>query len=878
MKKQLLFNFTKFLSQKTTFRMAAFAVLFLLTVQSSFAQQWDYLGKENDLSTLVAGFTTVAVINESGTEVPYVGFAENFSQVGNNIPTPSLLIVKKRLADGTWQQVGQNITTSGSYMRIYANNLNELFAAYIDATNSSRLAVRKYNAGTNSWDALGGNSANLLVSTSAANSNYFVNALNSIQRLSMSFDANNVPYVIYSEPNNIVTVKRFNATTSVWEVVGNDTSVIGISGSVAFLGSDIYISYLGLTAIGANGGSLKLFKLNTTTNLWDSIAVPVPATGATSLTSMRHPVMIANSSTTLCFAYMNTNPTLAGSGGGNRTFITYYDSAAVSGSEWSGYIALGTNTSNNISLVKDSANNVYCSFIDAINSSFLANQRVRFQKAGTTVWSELKNPLVIRGVDEPANWSAIGIANGSTTPHIVYTKGTVASGVVTPVVRKYNAPTNVPVITSHSFATNTTVTPNVVTLTITGSNFTGTTDISLNGASANGVPSPFTVVNDTQITYVVPGATVAPTLSQITVTNLTGTGTYNAITPSALTYAAYPAIYNGNPIVVSSVTPSDLLLYTIAPALPTGLSINRGNGTISGQSTTVTVSTAYTVTATNSFGTTTATVTFATAGSAPSGLTYAPAVSASYTVGTTITPLVATTTNGTGATYTVIPALPAGLALNSTTGEITGTPTVAADFKNYEVKATTPAGFTTRVIAFATGVAPSGFSYTPAPSTNYIQGAAITPLVAVITPGTGTPAYTVSPALPAGLVLSASTGGISGTPTAVTTSASYTVTATTIYGTTTNVITFSVDASLATDSFEKLDVVKAYPNPTTDSVTVSLPNATVVEKIAVYNSLGQLVSSSVAKNTVSLQNLANGNYYLTIFTAEGNYSKKIIKK
>jgi hypothetical protein len=703
------------------------------------------------------------------------------------------LVVKKRLADGTWKQVGQNISNSGSYMRIYANNLNELFVGYIDATNSSKLAVKKYNAGTNSWDALGGNSNNLLVSTGSAQSNYAPNQFNGLQRLSMSFDANNVPYIIYSEPSNVVTVKRFNATTSAWEVVGSDTSVIGVSGSIAFLGSDIYISYLNLSAVGATGGGLRLFKLNTTTNVWDSITIPVAATGASSLTSMRHPVMIANSSTTLCFAYMNTNGTLpavgtpGSSAGSNRAFIAYYDSAATTGNEWSGYIALGASTSTNISLVKDSANNVYCSFIDGITSSgFFNSQRVRFQKAGTTVWSELKNPLVIRGIDESVGWSAIGIANGSTTPHIVYIKGTVNSGVTTPVVRKYNAPTNAPVITSYAFATST-ATPAVVTLTITGSNFTGTTDISLNSASANGVPSPFTVVNDTQITYVVPGATVAPAFSQMTVTTPNSTATLNATTPSALTYVAYPAIYNGNPIVVSSVTPSDLLLYTIAPALPTGLSINRGNGTISGQSTTVTASTAYTVTATNSFGSTTATVTFETVGSAPSGLTYAPAVSASYTVGTTITSLVATTTNGTGAAYTVIPALPAGLILNSTTGEITGTPTVAASFKNYEVKATTSAGYTTRVIAFA------------------------------------------------------------------------------------------ITAPLSTESFQKSDAIIAYPNPTTDSVTVSLSNAAAIQKISVYNNLGQLVRSE-NNNTVSLQNLANGNYYLTIQTAEGSYSKKIIKK
>ena len=81
---------------------------------------------------------------------------------------------------------------------------------------------------------------------------------------------------------------------------------------------------------------------------------------------------------------------------------------------------------------------------------------------------------------------------------------------------------------------------------------------------------------------------------------------------------------------------------------------------------------------------------------------------------------------------------------------------------------------------------------------------------------------------------------------------------------------------LSVDSFEKLDIVNAYPNPTTDFVTVSLSNNATVQKISVYNNLGQLVRTE-AKNTVSLQNLAKGNYYLTIQTEEGSFSKKVIK-
>lgn len=705
MKKQLLFNFAKFLSQKMTLRMAAFAVLFLMTVQSSFAQQWDALGKENDLTPLISAYTTVAVVNEGGAEVPYVAFCENvIAIVSSTAPAPGIAMVKKRLANGTWQQVGKNLTDRGLYTRIYTNNLNEIFVGYIDANNSSRLVVKKYNVANNSWDALNSADPNsAFVSTGNANGNYISSQFNTTQRFSISFDANNLPYIVYTEPSNDLEIKRFDGTN--WVSVGT-LSDIGVSGSIAFAGTDIYVSYLLLGAVGGSAGSLKLVKYNAGTNAWDSIAVPAGTTGATSLTAMRHVVMVANSSTSLCFGYMNVSGTVSGSAGLNRAMATLYN---ITDNTWSPTPSiLAGRDSTNLSLIKDSNNNVYFSFIDGItNGGFLQNERVHFLKTGTTVWSELKNPLVIRGIDESTLWSAIGIAPGSSAPHIVYTKAGATTGVFTPIVRKYQAqvPANSPVITGYSFAVTpentTTGAPAFVTLNISGSNFTGATDISLNGTSANGVPAPFTVVNDAQITYVVPGATVAPAFSQLTVTTPNGTATLNATPPSALTYAAYPATYNGNPIVVSSVTPSDLLIYSISPAMPTGLLFSRGTGTISGQSTAVTQSTEYTVTATNQFGFITAKVTFATAGSAPSGLTYAPAVSASYTADTAITPLVATLTNATGAVYTVNPALPAGLMLNSTTGEISGTPTAAADFKNYEVKATTPLGFTTRVIAFS---------------------------------------------------------------------------------------------------------------------------------------------------------------------------------
>jgi Putative Ig domain len=87
--------------------------------------------------------------------------------------------------------------------------------------------------------------------------------------------------------------------------------------------------------------------------------------------------------------------------------------------------------------------------------------------------------------------------------------------------------------------------------------------------------------------------------------------------------------------------------------------------------------------------------------------------------------------------------------------------------------------------------APSGLSYPTAPA--FVVGHAISSLSPTVT-GTVT-AYSVSPALPAGLSVSVGTGVISGTPTAVTSAASYTVEAGNSGGSTTAMIVLTVNAA-----------------------------------------------------------------------------------
>lgn len=86
----------------------------------------------------------------------------------------------------------------------------------------------------------------------------------------------------------------------------------------------------------------------------------------------------------------------------------------------------------------------------------------------------------------------------------------------------------------------------------------------------------------------------------------------------------------------------------------------------------------------------------------------------------------------------------------------------------------------------------------------------------------------------------------------------------------------TVVENLSNAAFKKFTAVKAYPNPANDSITVTIPEMLVLEKIEVYNGLGQFVAR-FAVNSFSLQTLTAGDYYLKIFTSAGIAIKKIIK-
>ena len=178
----------------------------------------------------------------------------------------------------------------------------------------------------------------------------------------------------------------------------------------------------------------------------------------------------------------------------------------------------------------------------------------------------------------------------------------------------------------------------------------------------------------------------------------------------------------------------------------------------------------------------------------PSGLSYSqPAIAA--TMNHAVTVDVPTVTTGIVDSYTVTPGLPAGLILNSSTGTISGIPTATSVKTSYTVTAANSSGSTATTIQITVSLPtpPTDLSYSE-PNIDAATNVAIANDVPSVS-GDVT-SYAVSPALPAGLNLSSSTGIISGTPTALAPLGPYTVTASNAGGSASAAILISVTVLL----------------------------------------------------------------------------------
>ena len=140
--------------------------------------------------------------------------------------------------------------------------------------------------------------------------------------------------------------------------------------------------------------------------------------------------------------------------------------------------------------------------------------------------------------------------------------------------------------------------------------------------------------------------------------------------------------------------------------------------------------------------------------------------------------------------YTVSPPLPPGLSLDGQSGVISGTPTRASGSATYRVTARGAGVSASFPLVLSVTVPPNHLSY-PSPA----AGTVGTPLGPLVPKVAGiVEHYAVTPALPPGLALDSRSGVIAGTPNVAAALAPYTITASSLPGSTSFILLLTVAA------------------------------------------------------------------------------------
>ena len=270
-----------------------------------------------------------------------------------------------------------------------------------------------------------------------------------------------------------------------------------------------------------------------------------------------------------------------------------------------------------------------------------------------------------------------------------------------------------------------------------------------------------------------------------------------AITPNDYSFVQDATVALTLPAATGGNAP---ITYTLAPALPAGLTFGATARTITGAPTGTLEQTTFTYTASDSDPDTRAvdmaTRTFRITVEADTAPDFGTATidEQIFTTDTAVDLTLPAATGGNGApySYTLDPALPAGLTFNAAARPptITGIPTTTladtlfalrADDSDQNSHSTDRAELKFRITVVADTM-PTFAADATIDDQNYIVGVAITPLPlpAVETDGNGATTYTLTPALPDGLTFDATTTPptLTGTPTAAAAVTEYTYTAT----------------------------------------------------------------------------------------------------
>lgn len=322
--------------------------------------------------------------------------------------------------------------------------------------------------------------------------------------------------------------------------------------------------------------------------------------------------------------------------------------------------------------------------------------------------------------------------------------------------------------------------------------------------TSTGVISGTPTSTSSQTTYTVSAQNSSSTVVAIFEIEVLSAG----IPPKNLNYSRDNVVFKKDE-EINSLTPTveggEVTSYSITPSLPTGLSISTSTGIISGTPTANSGSTEYTVTASNGAGATTKKITLevTNSGETPTSITYPNVISKTFQQNQPLSLPEPVITGGDVTSFTIDPTLPAGLSIDPETGVILGAPTGTFAPTIYTITASNENGDSVKtqiVLESTSSLSPprnldmAGRSKISLPVN--VDMTAITPTIE----GGEVASFSVSPALPQGLHLDATTGALAGKPIATQSAQTYTITATNNSGSTTTTLEITITASLVAPS------------------------------------------------------------------------------